>query len=241
MRFAVAGACLAMASVATAGIPDSWDGRPIATGQLLSVRIEGSAVVTENSSQNGAPEFIGYTPWLPVGTRYDFSYVLWMDDSALYPDWWYEGDNLVIGYSDGWHWADSDLGGVDWNNTDLLMQRGKFASILMSAGSWDVACIWDTLDISIRGLSVAATGNIDSDCAEYLEIDPDYPAVYPTSFNYTLRTSGKIERLFVNDEPMQLSAYFNTVPEPAAWALLLAGFGVIGVAARRQRAATARA
>ncbi len=33
---------------------------------------------------------------------------------------------------------------------------------------------------------------------------------------------------------------FAAVPEPQSWAMLIAGFGLIGVAARRRRSSTAR-
>jgi hypothetical protein len=44
---------------------------------------------------------------------------------------------------------------------------------------------------------------------------------------------------FFNAGNARLDATFNSVPEPATWAMMIAGFGLAGAALRRRRAATA--
>jgi hypothetical protein len=57
--------------------------------------------------------------------------------------------------------------------------------------------------------------------------------------SYTLRFTGLANvdsTAFIDD--VSLSVTPSTVPEPASWAMLLTGFGLVGTAIRRRRVAT---
>lgn len=69
---------------------------------------------------------------------------------------------------------------------------------------------------------------------------------YKQSFTYTATASSEVLQFLANGSPAGLPPYalldgvsLNAVPEPATWALLLTGFGVVGVAARRRRTTVA--
>ena len=46
--------------------------------------------------------------------------------------------------------------------------------------------------------------------------------------------TGKITNVFINGVEVPRESVIANVPEPSTWALLIAGFGLVGVAARRR-------
>ncbi len=62
----------------------------------------------------------------------------------------------------------------------------------------------------------------------------NYIAIAPT-------LTGKATYIFSTDSPVRQGLFISYVPEPGTWAMLIAGFGLLGVAARRRRAEVARA
>ncbi|MBV8971216.1 MAG: PEPxxWA-CTERM sorting domain-containing protein [Sphingomonadaceae bacterium] len=69
---------------------------------------------------------------------------------------------------------------------------------------------------------------------------------YKTSFRYTATAGSEVLQFVANGTPAGLPPFalldgvsLTAVPEPAAWALMLGGFGLIGAAARRRRTAVA--
>ncbi len=72
----------------------------------------------------------------------------------------------------------------------------------------------------------------------------DVPAPNQTAFigfGFTGPASGPLTVSFSNDLELDTISFSSgaTVPEPASWALMLAGFGLVGFAARRRQAVAA--
>ncbi len=66
--------------------------------------------------------------------------------------------------------------------------------------------------------------------------DINYDAAVNSTYNVTFRVSGNGFTTVSDSIVIQQGSGFAAVPEPAAWALMLLGFGGIGVAIRRRRA-----
>ena len=69
---------------------------------------------------------------------------------------------------------------------------------------------------------------------------------YTESFTYTATASSELLKFVANGTPAGAPPFalldgvsLGVVPEPATWALLLTGFGIVGVAARRRRTTVA--
>ena len=54
---------------------------------------------------------------------------------------------------------------------------------------------------------------------------------------FTTRASGSVNYLGDTGQGYRIDSVTGEVPEPASWAMMIAGFGLIGVAARRRRSA----
>ncbi len=64
------------------------------------------------------------------------------------------------------------------------------------------------------------------------------PALNATIANYIAiapTLTGKATYIFSTDSPVRQGLFVSYVPEPGTWAMLIAGFGLLGVAARRRR------
>ncbi len=69
---------------------------------------------------------------------------------------------------------------------------------------------------------------------------------YSESFTYTATATSEVLNFLANGTPDGLPPFalldgvsLNAVPEPAAWVLMIAGFGLVGVASRRRRVTVA--
>lgn len=70
---------------------------------------------------------------------------------------------------------------------------------------------------------------------------------YKQSFTYTATATSEVLEFLANGAPAGLPPFAlldgisltGSVPEPAAWVLMIAGFGLVGVAARRRRVSVA--
>ncbi len=61
------------------------------------------------------------------------------------------------------------------------------------------------------------------------------PTTYYTRYLFTTRVGGETLYLGARGQGYQIDTINGAVPEPASWAMMIAGFGVVGVAARRRR------
>ena len=66
--------------------------------------------------------------------------------------------------------------------------------------------------------------------------DINYDAAVNSTYNVTFSVSGTGFTTVSDSIVIQQGSGFAAVPEPAAWALMLVGFGGVGVAIRRRRA-----
>ena len=66
--------------------------------------------------------------------------------------------------------------------------------------------------------------------------DINYDAAVNSTYNVTFRVSGDGFTKVSDSIVIQQGSGFAAVPEPAAWALMLVGFGGVGVAISRRRA-----
>jgi hypothetical protein len=85
--------------------------------------------------------------------------------------------------------------------------------------------------VDIDGTEYVGNSDIKAVADPFFEIDPTWAADHP---GYSLQFSDSI----VNGVPGP-AGDAGGVPEPAAWALMIAGFGMAGAALRRRRAAAA--
>jgi hypothetical protein len=63
------------------------------------------------------------------------------------------------------------------------------------------------------------------------------PTTYFTRYLFTTRVGGDVSFLGTLGQGYRLDALTATVPEPGTWAMLIIGFGMVGVAARRRNTA----
>ena len=66
--------------------------------------------------------------------------------------------------------------------------------------------------------------------------DINYDAAVNSTYNVTFSVSGTGFTKVSDSIVIQQGSGFAAVPEPAAWGLMLVGFGGVGVAIRRRRA-----
>ena len=66
--------------------------------------------------------------------------------------------------------------------------------------------------------------------------DINYDAAVNSTYNVTFSVSGDGFTKVSDSIVIQQGSGFAAVPEPAAWGLMLVGFGGVGVAIRRRRA-----
>ena len=61
------------------------------------------------------------------------------------------------------------------------------------------------------------------------------PTAYFNSYLFTSRIGGELTFLGTKGQGYRIDSLTGAVPEPASWALLITGFGLVGMAARRRR------
>jgi hypothetical protein len=104
--------------------------------------------------------------------------------------------------------------------------RGQALGAFLSVST--VAIAQDFIDTE-QNITYVGISDVRAVADPFFEIDPTWAADHP---GYSLEFSSSI----VNGDPGPTS---GGVPEPAAWALMIAGFGMAGAALRRRRTAAA--
>lgn len=106
-----------------------------------------------------------------------------------------------------------------------------------TAGSYSVGGKFEILDVNASGTFVSIVGGSSN------FVQPLSGAVFtPASFGFQTQLNAGQTLDFVVDsagshynDSTGLSATITSVPEPAAWALMIVGFGLVGSAARSRR------
>lgn len=104
---------------------------------------------------------------------------------------------------------------------------------------WDVAApnvIQPTNGPNIFGVIVAPTSNGQFGCCLPGSIAPGtYVAVITADFQDMLSQAGTDGQIFRGSSSDHFNFQITEVPEPAAWGLMLLGFGAVGTAMRRRK------
>lgn len=107
------------------------------------------------------------------------------------------------------------------------------------------------VDLLVGTAAAFSTAPADILATFYLGVDAGTPASWTTSItnnitgfvtpgqSYIIRFGQVDNQLFFNQGVDNVSVFAAGIPEPATWAMLISGFGMIGFAARRRRAIAA--
>jgi len=168
-----------------------------------------------------APAIAGPFDGATVHTKYLFS-----DQGSTYQDF---GDTTVSGDT---LLASSlgDVGGVDLHangsNLNVTFNQGFDGDLWMPASFNGFVVFDDTNSLAaITGVSINGSTTLGGFDNSRITFDADHIFV-----NWQGLT-------FNNGDVLSLSANTGAVPEPASWALMLGGFGLVGGAMRSRKAA----
>lgn len=217
------------ASPAAADFSEGWD-----ESSWVNIRIEGTATVIENNVWDildaypgiyNAPNPNHLHTSLLVGESHGFSYSF----SGTYGD--ILSSNFIV----------ADDAGVFYHEFDdsyIYLENHLISRIWRQGFAPDGACTDYYSDINILSTSITIDTSMLSDGCDQV-----YDDMLTQDYFARAVSTGKIERLFINGDPVSLDRYFdvNAIPEPASWALMIAGFGLVGSALRRKERVQAKA
>ncbi|MCG2840372.1 PEPxxWA-CTERM sorting domain-containing protein [Sandaracinobacter sp. RS1-74] len=149
-------------------------------------------------------------PSYSVGEKFDFAASFHLDDYVPRVGAHTSGGALEVFRG---------LGYVQRLYADVKFLNGRPIEVSIAGyEDWGGSCYVFFSLASIVGNNFTASGN---DVAGYCDWDQDYFALSTYAYG-----SGRITQLYINNA---------RVPEPATWAMMITGFGAIGLAARRRR------
>ena len=123
---------------------------------------------------------------------------------------------------------------VDVSN-NAVMARGDATNLLGATWSFTPAAIGSDAYTYNDGTGVDAVGFGSVVIGEYDTFSQSFATVVGQTYDYTFHVSNYADPSALDVSTGALAA----VPEPASWALMLAGFGFAGAAVRGRRRATA--
>ena len=133
----------------------------------------------------------------------------WAFDRAFGEDAYGEPENVVVYHQYGWVLDDYEGGEWVWGTSE------EFDDYLLTSSSGSVV-----LEISPPDI-----------------FDQDGEGYYQTTYWHYLSGIG-LYAGYALESPVGYRLTLAQVPEPASWAMMIAGFGLVGGALRRKRAAT---
>jgi hypothetical protein len=121
-----------------------------------------------------------------------------------------------------------------YNNSTMsrMIDAGKYVLTLKGSGRPGVPSSSSVLEVLING-SVISSGALDgSNLTDTSWVDGYVAFTIGTASLLSLRAAGTDDSYGIYIDDVRLAG--TGVPEPAAWALMLAGFGLVGSAMRRR-------
>jgi hypothetical protein len=168
------------------------------------------------------PPVVGSTP-----TRLNFTVYSTCGAGCFESSTWDQSETPVVVESVPFSGTPDDLG-----HSVVKVSNGQFTSSYSGPGVFDtVRFIW-----GINSYFGNISGNINTDYIGVENISPGGLALFSGSVTHPLFAAGTWT---AGNTTITATAATGAVPEPAAWAMLIAGFGLTGAAARRRRIAVA--
>lgn len=121
-----------------------------------------------------------------------------------------------------------------YNNSTMsrTIDAGKYTLTLKGSGRPGVPASSSFLEVLLNGVVIASDSLDGSNLSDTSWVDGSVQFVLGTSGVLSLRAAGTDDSYGIYIDDVQLSG--TGVPEPAAWAMMLAGFGLVGSAMRRK-------
>ncbi len=199
---------------------------PAGAGVILQTDIvpdNGTAVWFGDSQ---APVFLNRgSVWITVGSG-AINYLEWNIDGQLAKLWW-----------------DEFGGGFDENGNPLPALTGNEYFYSPSCTSTGASPVCGGIPLATR-IAGPRLGRVDfNPPADFNTCTPTFVVAGDCAESYRFSTVfWAIAAENAGTDPVRFTIYdTNPVPEPAAWAMLIAGFGLVGATQRRRRQAASRA
>ncbi|WP_420140374.1 PEPxxWA-CTERM sorting domain-containing protein [Sphingomonas sp.] len=181
-----------------------------------SIAAQGQAATSINVQFDSGPKRVERTCYdYPTNTLYDCSYTARMTGE------------MAFNVADLDEFGDTFAGDA-W--ITLLPSSFTFWSPGPALTEWNGAVDFAAIDFAAApaGLLVKGTGSVN-----YTELDT--PFDFGTQARFTITGSDAAVNAFANFSYVSL----GSVPEPMSWAMMVAGFGLVGGELRRRRTVTA--
>jgi hypothetical protein len=112
-----------------------------------------------------------------------------------------------------------------------LSSGGSVSNLAISLSGWGTLYNIDNLSVQLYGANNALISDLDTNAGSSSQIKVG-SGVFPAADNYYFKVSGKADGSFGGQYVFAVNTL--PVPEPETYAMLLAGLGILGAAARRR-------